>query len=200
MESEHIKNLKNKKIQIEQELALEEQKRKELVTSDIGGLFFYEFNQNNSGGSFDVDDKVCHKLIIQAPNHNTARNKAMELGVYFNGCDNGLDCSCCGDRWNDYNEDHIDLTKENYNTHSVLIYYHSDENTEKQWEEKYRQYEVIEEPKLIDENTSFKKYFGKVKTDTIEKYAQFMANEHGWTKPDIRIYYWDGSMKEFFKK
>ena len=27
---------------------------------------FYEFNQNNSGGHFDVDENVCHRVIIEA--------------------------------------------------------------------------------------------------------------------------------------
>ena len=26
----------------------------------------YQFNQNNSGGSFDVDEKLCHRLLIEA--------------------------------------------------------------------------------------------------------------------------------------
>lgn len=75
-------------------------------------VFFYEFSQNNSGGSFDVDDKVCHRLFIEATTLKKAIKKAKELGVYFNGCDKGLDCSCCGDRWykiDEYNK--IDLKK-----------------------------------------------------------------------------------------
>lgn len=27
---------------------------------------FYLFSQNNSGGSFIVNDKVCHRLFIEA--------------------------------------------------------------------------------------------------------------------------------------
>ena len=27
---------------------------------------FYEFNQNNSGGRFDVDENVCHRVVIEA--------------------------------------------------------------------------------------------------------------------------------------
>ena len=27
---------------------------------------FYEFDQNNSGGHFTVNDKVCHRLFIEA--------------------------------------------------------------------------------------------------------------------------------------
>mgnify|MGYP006919687944 CR=1 FL=1 len=60
---------------------------------------FYHYNQNNSGGSFDVDDKVCRHVIIEAPGPVSADLKAEEIGIYFNGCDSGLDCPCCGDRW-----------------------------------------------------------------------------------------------------
>jgi len=72
--------------------------------------FFYEFSQNNSGGSFDVDNNVCHRLFIEAETSKQAKNKAKELGVYFNGCDKGIDCNCCGDRWYKVDEsDKIDL-------------------------------------------------------------------------------------------
>lgn len=60
---------------------------------------WYEFNQNNSGGSFTVDDQVCHVLYIEADSVNEANHKAIDKGVYFNGFENGIDCYCCGDRW-----------------------------------------------------------------------------------------------------
>ena len=60
---------------------------------------FFEFNQNNSGGSFDVDDNVCHRVVIEADTAAEATAKAEELGCYWNGVANGMDCSCCGDRW-----------------------------------------------------------------------------------------------------
>ena len=37
---------------------------------------FYEFDQNNSGGVFKVDDKLCHRLFIEAENANQAIKKA----------------------------------------------------------------------------------------------------------------------------
>lgn len=39
-----------------------------------------------------------------------------------------------------------------------------------------------------------------VKITNIETYAQFLADEYGWTSPDTRIYYKDGTIKEFFSK
>lgn len=75
-------------------------------------LFFYEFSQNNTGGSFDVDNFVCHRLFIEAESAKKANKKAKELGVYFNGCEKNLDCNCCGDRWYKVDEsDKIDLKK-----------------------------------------------------------------------------------------
>lgn len=60
---------------------------------------FYEFDQNNSGGYFVEDDKLCHRLFIEATTLEEAIDKVEGLGVYFNGCEDGIDCSCCGDRW-----------------------------------------------------------------------------------------------------
>lgn len=60
---------------------------------------FYTFYQNNSGGSFIVNDSVAHVVIIEAPSANVANAIAEDKGLYFDGCDSGADCSCCGDRW-----------------------------------------------------------------------------------------------------
>ena len=58
---------------------------------------FYEFRQNNSGGSFDTDMPRC--LWIEASSEEEACAIAEEHGVYFDGIDKGIDCECCGDRW-----------------------------------------------------------------------------------------------------
>ena len=60
---------------------------------------FYEFHQNNSGGSFVFNEDLSYKVIIEARSADEANRKAEEIGIYFNGCDDGTDCSCCGDRW-----------------------------------------------------------------------------------------------------
>lgn len=60
---------------------------------------WYEYSQNNSGGSFDVNDKVCHRLYIQAETAEQANAKAEELECYWDGCASDMDCPCCGDRW-----------------------------------------------------------------------------------------------------
>lgn len=60
---------------------------------------FYQFRQNNSGGSFHRDASVDVSVIVEAVDAKHANAAAMEYGVYFDGCDTGQDCSCCGDRW-----------------------------------------------------------------------------------------------------
>jgi len=60
---------------------------------------FYTYNQNNSGGIFDINDRVGQYVIIEADNCEKANEKAETVGIYFDGCDNDTDCSCCGDRW-----------------------------------------------------------------------------------------------------
>jgi len=60
---------------------------------------FFLFMQNNSGGSFHVNETVAHNVIIEAYSVKDANARAEDVGTYFNGCGIGADCSCCGDRW-----------------------------------------------------------------------------------------------------
>jgi hypothetical protein len=69
---------------------------------------WFQFDQNNSGGSFVVDDKLCHRLFIEAKSEGIANAIAEDMGVYFNGVRDGYDCDCCGDRW--YRGEEIDLS------------------------------------------------------------------------------------------
>lgn len=57
---------------------------------------FYQFRQNNSGGSFDFDKKngISVIVIIEAPSAIVANAIAESKGIEF---DSG--CPCCGDRW-----------------------------------------------------------------------------------------------------
>ena len=62
---------------------------------------FYSFRQNNTGGSFeiDTDSGITVYVIIEAGSADEANRIAESKGIYFNGCDTGSDCECCGDRW-----------------------------------------------------------------------------------------------------
>lgn len=63
--------------------------------------FWYEYSQNNSGGRFDIDDDVSIRVLIQAEDKYAANREARAVGIYFDGCIQGLDCDCCGDRWSE---------------------------------------------------------------------------------------------------
>lgn len=69
--------------------------------SDRPTFRFFEYSQNNSGGSFDIDDErgIGPRVWVEAANSDHADSRAESLGIYFNGCDEGMDCKCCGDRW-----------------------------------------------------------------------------------------------------
>lgn len=62
---------------------------------------WYTYSQNNSGGSFDHDEErgIGQYVIIEARDTSHADARAEEIGLYFDGCREGRDCSCCGDRW-----------------------------------------------------------------------------------------------------
>jgi len=44
---------------------------------------YYEFTQNNSGGSLIIDDKLCHRLFVEAVNTTKAIEIVSKMGVYF---------------------------------------------------------------------------------------------------------------------
>lgn len=64
---------------------------------------FFEFNQNNSGGTFitDASRGIGEYVIIEAADAKEANSLAQQKGLYFDGCESGQDCDCCGDRWYD---------------------------------------------------------------------------------------------------
>lgn len=64
---------------------------------------WYCFTQNNSGGSFDFNeqDGITHHVVIEADDATEANYRAGRIGIYFNGCETGSDCPCCGDRWSE---------------------------------------------------------------------------------------------------
>lgn len=114
---------------------------------------WYQFNQNNSGGYFITNDKVCHRLLIEAETFTEAVEKAEDLGCYWDGVSKGIDCSCCGDRWSQWDDEPVNLTG------------------------------------IAWKDLNF---------STIEEYAQYFADDFGWTTPEIRLYYKDGNVKEIF--
>ena len=60
---------------------------------------FYMWRQNNTGGSFITDGDLSRFVVIEAEDYVQAEEKALNLGIYYDGVDKDYDCSCCGDRW-----------------------------------------------------------------------------------------------------
>lgn len=145
---------------------------------------FYEYTQNNSGGSFVTDDKLCHRLFIEENNSEKANEIAENLGVYFNGCEDGLDCYCCGDRWSQPDEIEIPYR---YGCFSLK----EAKKFSKKYNIKYDKTEFrfmgIKEPNPDDYDIIF---------DTIEKYAKYLCDEYGNDGIDGRIYYKNGKVLE----
>ena len=157
---------------------------------------FYEFRQNNSGGHFDVDENLCHRLYIEADTQSEAISKAEELGCYWDGVYKGIDCPCCGDRWD---EDCDEINIEKYQTKGYKVWISGTNIT--RWNERYGRYSVIESPSSQPLGYADRKICsGKISFKNIEEYAQYLANEYGWTSPDARIFYKNGNVKEIFSE
>lgn len=66
-------------------------------------MSWWTYRQNNSGGSFHHDASagigVC--VFVEAANADQASARAQDIGLYFDGCREGIDCGCCGDRWSE---------------------------------------------------------------------------------------------------
>lgn len=60
---------------------------------------FYTFDQNNSGGQFVQGEDTALYMIFEAISAEEANDRAESAGLYFNGCEDDIDCPCCGDRW-----------------------------------------------------------------------------------------------------
>lgn len=157
---------------------------------------FYMLTQNNSHGVFHVNDRVCHHMIIEARNEEEALQRAEQLGCYWDGVQKGIDCDCCGNRWYRH-ADHIDLHRLNSKGYEVEVYGESEEYRD-EWCNKYGKYSIVEAPHVETPKwTSIPRITGRIGFKTIEDYAQFLAEEYGRTFPDTRIFYRNGSVKEF---
>jgi hypothetical protein len=150
---------------------------------------FYEFGQNNTGGSFTVNDKLCHRIFIEAQSPRVANAMLEDLGGYFDGCASGEDCSCCGDRWHPVSEgDAVNFPRAYGNYTKERAEFIS---------EKYS----VEARKC----TSVKKYDTQgrdweVVFTSVDQFAQWLADEFGWTSPDVRVYYADGKVLDVYRR
>jgi hypothetical protein len=135
---------------------------------------FYEFRQNNSGGSFNVDNNVAHMVLIEANDYGEAITIAESLGIYFDGVEDGMDCECCGDRW----------SRPWYAMEFPYRYGAFNKKDAESIQEKYDA-EMVE--------TTRQRPYGDNKYDVLfetpESYLSYMADKYGWTSPDGYIYY-----------
>lgn len=88
---------------------------------------FYNFDQNNSGGSFDFDANmgITHHVIVEADNPSEANERAESIGVYFDDTYE-VDCECCGSRWTslwdgDTGSEHPEVYGDPVETYTPLI-------------------------------------------------------------------------------
>jgi hypothetical protein len=149
-----------------------------------------------------VDDKLCHRLFIEANTSDEANSIAEDLGGYWNGVDEGSDCPCCGDRWySAYSAiDLTPMTSAKDSSYPVELWVDGKTSTDEalaSLKKRYSEFEWVKEPSIG------KKYGsliieGSVKLNSIEDYAQVLADQYGWTYPDSRIFYHDGMVKEIF--
>lgn len=91
---------------------------------------WFEYSQNNSGGSFDIQPQygIGPRVWIEAASGEDADERALNLGIYFDGCEKGYDCDCCGDRWypqwGDSGEEYPEINSQyDFNWHSE-VYLH----------------------------------------------------------------------------
>lgn len=64
-------------------------------------MSWYHYCQNNSGGSheYDASRGISVDVYVEADSADEANERALEIGLYFDGVDGGRDCDCCGNRW-----------------------------------------------------------------------------------------------------
>lgn len=102
---------------------------------------FYTYNQNNSGGKFEINNDIKHYVIIEADNCEEANRIAESVGIYFDGVEEEIDCPCCGNRWSradesdGYQEPSIYGTKisdyKGFPCWNTYIVYYKDGHTDK---------------------------------------------------------------------
>lgn len=63
---------------------------------------FFEFSQNNSGGSFYIDEKdgIAESVIVEAVSAQEAIRKMSDITEEYTAY-----CECCGERWSTYIDD-----------------------------------------------------------------------------------------------
>ena len=151
---------------------------------------FYSFDQNNSGGYFDVNENVTHRVIIEA----TSKEHAEALFEPMIEDQSGS-CPCCGDRWY-VDADLIDIDTYSKKGYPISVYTHY-KDFNGRFNELYGKFKTVSTPEIKSEYGS-KKLAAMALLENIEDYAQLMANAYPWCAPDVIIHYLDGTKKQIF--
>lgn len=155
-------------------------------------LGFYEYRQNNSGGIFDIDDFLTVRVVVEATSQKDAIEKGESMGIYFDGCEKEMDCSCCGDRW--YEPDLVDLR---WGTLSLT-----------EAEEISFSYKGEIKPTRFHKRPGDKRELKDFVFENVEELFQYIADKWGDShlrstrsgrSPEVRIFYLDGTVKEIYK-
>lgn len=66
---------------------------------------YYVYKQSNPGGCeyYIYNKKITAYIFIEANTPKESNKIAKSIGIYFDGVKNGIDCSCCNDRWTPIN-------------------------------------------------------------------------------------------------
>lgn len=89
---------------------------------------WFEYRQNNSGGSFRLTDKSALYVFVEADTAKKADDRVeMLTSVYFDPrCE--IDCSCCGSRWDTAYDGKETIEIDKYLLHGVNSWCKPDQN------------------------------------------------------------------------
>lgn len=62
-------------------------------------MFYTYYNHGPRNVEVELERGIGEWVIIEAENPEDANMRAEKIGLYFDGVEKGIDCSCCGDRF-----------------------------------------------------------------------------------------------------
>lgn len=138
--------------------------------------------ERSDGRKIIFNKKFCDRVFIEAGTADQAINRANEIG-------------CCG---NGVHAAEIDLAKYELEGYRVSVCDNMYKSTEQEWNNKYGEYEVVENPSL-QVVFAFPEYSGRIKFRDIEEYVRFLIEEFDWDTP-TDIYYSDETIKRIWRR
>ena len=156
---------------------------------------FYEIEQFASNGQYEVNNKVCRVVIIQAESKEQARDIFMPM------IKDSCMCPNCSNRWNPLYIKQIPLNIWKTVGYPAVIEYPYPENraVEDYWHEVFDSFPSLSAPRWEGGTMSgMARFVGLIYFNDIEQYAKFIAGGYGKTSPDVRIYYLSGEIIEVY--